>query len=217
MKSKENKSKREQLGMFINDRVIMIQRAYLSPMSRSKGSKQLAALCRAATKAPGEIAETWQLEFEGLPMCLVGKKDEPSEGERAVHAALTLYAIHQRSQTTPMYRSEYENGLGQAIRSLVLYDADRYTNLEQGELPRRFSALVTAESFSETVYYARQLVGQLRGAAIPLDYALLAQQFYDLQMPDRAGSVKLAWGRGFAMYREVAGSDQEYNPSNVNS
>lgn len=217
MESKENKSRRKQLGTFVSKRVTMIQRAYLSPMSRSKGARQLAALRHAAAKAPGEIPETWQLEFEGLPMCLVGKEDEPSKGERAVHTALTLYAIHQRSQTAPMHQSGYENGLGQAMRSLVLHDAKKYADLEQGELPRRFSALVTAESFSETVHYVRQLVGQLRGAAIPLDYALLAQQFYDLQMPDRVDSVKLAWGRGFAMYREVAGSDQECNSSNANN
>ena len=167
MESKENKSRRKQLGTFVSKRVTMIQRAYLSPMSRSKGARQLAALRHAAAKAPGEIPETWQLEFEGLPMCLVGKEDEPSKGERAVHTALTLYAIHQRSQTAPMHQSGYENGLGQAMRSLVLHDAKKYANLEQGELPRRFSALVTAESFSETVHYVRQLVGQLRGAAIP--------------------------------------------------
>lgn len=206
MESKQDKSLRDQLGEFVGRRVSAIQRAYLSASGQSRGAWELAALRHSATKAPGDVADTWSLEFEGMPVGLIGKGDEPSPGEWAVHAALTLYAIHQRSQTIPMYQRGYKYGLGQAIRSLVQRDADEYASLEQGELPKRFAALVTAESFFETMHYARQLVGQLRGVAIPLDYALLSQQFYDLQIPDRADIAKLAWGRGFAQYQT---DDQE--------
>lgn len=95
-----------------------------------------------------------------------------------------------------------EHSLGAAVRSLVEKDSGKYARLEPGELPRRFAAMVTAQSMSETAHYARQLIQQLRSASIPLDYGLLAQQFYDLQNPYRADGVRLSWGRDYAQYRQ---------------
>lgn len=207
MENKEIRNLKDQLGEFVGKRISVIQKAYLSTSSQSKGARELAALRHAATKVPGGVADTWSLEFEGMPSELVGRGSEPSAGEWSVHAALTLYAIHQQSQMAPMHQRGREHGLGQAIRDLIFQESDRYANLEQGELPRRFAALVTAESFPETMHYARQLIGQLRSASIPLDYTLLARQFYDLQIPGRSDAVKLAWGRGFAMYRKADTQD----------
>lgn len=211
----KGESARGQLGAFVGRRIAAIQNAYLSASGQAKGARELAALRHAATKAPGDVAGTWSLEFEGMPTALVGQGDVPSPGEWAVHAALTLYAIHQQSQITPMHQRGREHGLGQAIRQLVQRGSNAYESLEEGELPRRFAALVTAESFPETMHYARQLVSQLRGEAIPLDYALLTQQFYDLQVPGRADATKLAWGRGFAQYRGDDSRSQEQDASPV--
>lgn len=215
MENWKNKSAQGQLGAFVGRRIEAIQNAYLSTSGHAKGARELAALRHAVTKVPGDVADTWSLEFEGMPTVLVGQGDVPSPGEWATHAALTLYAIHQQSQITPMHQRGREHGLGQAIRQLVQRDSNAYKSLEEGELPRRFAALVTAESFPEAVHYARQLVGQLRGEAIPLDYALLAQQFYDLQMPGRADTTKLAWGRGFAQYQKDDSQSQEQDASPV--
>jgi CRISPR system Cascade subunit CasB len=81
-----------------------------------------------------------------MPDGLVGKGEEPSPGEWAAHAALTLYAIHQQSQTIPMHQRGREHGLGQAIRQLVQRNSDRYASLEQ-RASKEVCALVTAESF----------------------------------------------------------------------
>lgn len=216
MIGRETESPRNQLRAFVGRRVASLQNAYLSPTGRSKGARELAALRHAVTRKPGNTPDTWALEFEGMPDALVGRCDGPSPGEWAVHAALMLYAVHQQSQSIPMHQRGREHGLGQAMRQLVWRASDRYASLEQGELPRRFAALVTAESFSEAMHYARQLVGQLRGEAIPLDYALLAQQFYDLQFPERADAVKRVWGRGFASRRsdEMPDQEQDFLPAN---
>ena len=65
-------------------------------------------------------------------------------------------------------------------------------------MPRRFKALVTAESIEELAHYARQLVTQLRGERIPLDYARLAGQLYDFQNPYYRSRVRLEWAREFS-------------------
>jgi CRISPR system Cascade subunit CasB len=183
---------------FVNARISTIQNDYLSSSGKSQGARRLAALRHAMTMPIGSSADAWPIEFEGLPAQLVGRGSEPSRGEFSIHAALTLYAYHQQGKSEPMHVRGGEHGLGNAVRQMVLREHDRYANLEPGEMPRRFRALITAESMEETLHYARQLVQQLRGAGIPVDYAYLAAQLYDLQDPYKADEVRLAWGRGYA-------------------
>ena len=155
-------------------------------------------LRHAITKNPGSDPDIWMIEFGELPENFVGNGPDASMAENAVHAALTLYSVHQQSQTIEMHQVGREHSLGSAIKQLILKNQSKYQNLEDGQMPRRFSALITAESFAEVMHYARQLIQQLRAEGIPLDYGLLAQQFYDLQDPYRADGVRLAWGRDFA-------------------
>lgn len=183
---------------FVHARISTIQNDYLSSSGKSRGARRLAALRHAMTMPIGLNADAWPIEFEGLPAQLVGRGSEPSPGEFSIHAALTLYAFHQQGKSEPMHVRGREHGLGNAVRQMVLRERDRYANLEPGEMPRRFRALITAESMEETLHYARQLVQQLRGAGIPVDYAYLAAQLYDLQNPYKADGVRLAWGRGYA-------------------
>jgi CRISPR system Cascade subunit CasB len=183
---------------FVNARIASIQNDYLSSSRKSRGARNLASLRHAMMMPIGSDADAWPLEFEGLPASLVGKGPEPSQGEIAVHGAMTLYAFHQQGQTSPMHVRGKQHGLGNAVRQLVLQDKERFANLEIGEMPRRLRAFITAESMEETLHYARQLVQQLRDAAIPVDYARFAAQLYDLQNPYKADRVRLAWGRGYA-------------------
>lgn len=197
------------IASFVHARISTIQNDYLSSNGKSRGARRLAALRQAITMPIGSNADAWPIEFEGLPAQLVGRGPEPSPGEFSVHAALALYAFHQQSKSEPMHVRGREHGLGNAVRQMVLQECDRYANLEPGEMPRRFRALITAGSMEETLHYARQLVQQLRGAGIPVDYAYLAAQLYDLQNPYKADGVRLAWGRGYALAGSAGGNTPE--------
>jgi CRISPR system Cascade subunit CasB len=105
-------------------------------------------------------------------------------------AALTLYAIHQQSQTASMHRAGY--GLGRSVRALVLPDKSN-----EKAVRRRFEALGTASTFAELMGHARGLVRQLRSAAVPLDYGRLADDLAALQDPTAAAGVRLRWGREY--------------------
>lgn len=196
----ENETMRpeESIAWFVNTRISSIQNDYLSANGKSRGARKLASLRHALLMPIGSDADAWPLEFEGLPSALVGRGPEPSAGEMAVHAALTLYALHQQGQSRPMHIRGVGHGFGNAIRQLVVQEKDHYSNLEVGEMPRRFRAFITAESMDETLHYARQMVQQLRGAGIAVDYANLAAQLYGLQSPYKADQVRLAWGREYA-------------------
>jgi len=184
------------LAQFVGRRIAWIQQAYRDP-GRSDGAAFLAEL-RKSGPQPGSYPATWALEFEGFPESLIGVTDSPSWGERAAHLAFTLYAIHQQSQTEPMHQAGREHSFGSAVARLSAEPREGSDAMPFGKLPTRFAALGTASTFDEVGHYARQLVTQLRSAAIPLDYGRLARQLYQWQMPAGADAVRLQWGREFA-------------------
>lgn len=189
---------RKDVEHYVACKIMEMQRAYLSDSCKASASARLAALRAAIAKAPWESSNVWAIEFEGMPESLEGRGEEPSWAEWAVHASMTLYAVHQQSQDMPMYKVGRDYGIGSAVRRMVAKNPEKYANLKDGEMPRRFVAFATADSLSETLHYARQLVQQLRATAVPLDYGLLAGQLYDLQNPYRRDSVRIAWGRGYS-------------------
>ena len=116
--------------------------------------------------------------------------DAPTPEERASHLALTLFALHQQSQSEPMHRSG--RGLGAALRALA----------GPGDVPEavlsRFRILGTSDSFAELTHHLRGAVQLLRQGRHPLDYGLLADQLVRWQrFPDGPSRVRLAWGREF--------------------
>lgn len=203
-------SEREQRGRverYVANRIAWLQDHRNGPRSKSL----LAALRRAVGAQPGEVLETCDFEFERMPEELRGRGNEPATvGEWAVHLAFVLYAVHQQSQESGMYREcDFENGqywgFGNAVKLLTLKgDGEQ---LEQGQMPSRFAALVTSESVEELAHYARQLVQQLRGASIPLDYGRLAGQLYWYQMPAFRNRVCLEWAREFS--QAIGGGQKE--------
>jgi CRISPR system Cascade subunit CasB len=135
----------------------------------------------------GADPRTWELTVAGVSPWAHG--DEATDEERAVHAALTLYALHQQSKDRPMHRPG--SGLGAAVRAL-----GEATHAKDA-VRRRFEALGTAATFPELLHHARGLVGQLRSAGIAMDYARFVRDLSDWQDPTRAASVRLRWGREY--------------------
>jgi CRISPR system Cascade subunit CasB len=175
------------LGALVDKRVRELQGRYRR--NESSGVSDLAALRRAGNAVPGSDPRVWELTLAGVDVP-AGTPDEPTDEERAAHAALTLYAIHQQSQTASMHRAGY--GLGRSVRALVLPDKSN-----EKAVRRRFEALGTASTFAELMDHARGLVRQLRSAAVPLDYGRLADDLAALQDPTAAAGVRLRWGREY--------------------
>lgn len=185
------------LNDFVTQRVQKLQSSYLRGESGATAS--LARLRRAISDEPGTNPVVWQ-ETLGLPAQFVGQGDDPSRAERAVHYAITLYAIHQQSQGKSMHHKGY--GLGRAARQL-----GKDGGASEQAVLRRFQALGTATSLAEAATHARGLVTQFRGAGIPLDYGKLAAEFVQFQDPRQIASVRLNWGRDYyRAYRDPEAS-----------
>lgn len=191
--------RRAVFGDHVAEEVDRLQAGYLATPARPTAVATLARL-RAAiestvnssyailpvTEVPEEFLRQ-DTAIAGRPQLPVAA-DEPLPSERAKHAALTLYAVHQQSlRDRRMHRDGV--GLGTAVALLV----SASPNPEA--VRRRFAALGTATTPVETVRHLRGLVRLLRDARIALDYGLLADDLRMLHRPDGPDRVRAWWGR----------------------
>lgn len=177
-----------EFGRVVDRKVTALQERFCRSRPDAGVVADLARLRRGAGKDAGEIPELWHLTLGELPQPPAGTGDGPTREERAVHLALTLYGLHQQSMRQRMHAPGYSVG-----RSARL--CGHKFNPEA--VHRRFVALGTASSFMEAAHHLRGLVQQMRAAEVPLDYGRLADDLVGLQIPERAQSVLLTWGRDF--------------------
>ena len=161
-----------------------LQNRYLRNEARARG--HMAALRSATTKEPGEIPEIWELTQVEVPD---NTDDAPTWEEVAVHTAMTLYAVHQQSRTTRMFRPG--RGLGHAARELVGWEEDN------DSARKRFNALVTSTTITELRHHLRNFISLLRARDITLDHAMLADDIVRFQRPGGAKKVRLTWARQY--------------------
>lgn len=159
----------------------------------STSKANLAKLRRAVNTQPGATPEVWDITLGGLPAQVVGKTDDPSFGEIAVHNALALFAIHQQGKGEFMHKQDQKLGL--AVRKFIYVNdaAGGFDN--ESPILRRFNALSTSDSVEELLWHLRSLVTQVRGSNIHIDFVDLAASLYDFHFPESRDRVRLNWGR----------------------
>jgi CRISPR system Cascade subunit CasB len=176
--------------------------------SRSGTVAMLAHLRASVGREPGADPRVWSVTVDGVPGDPHG--DEASPEERAVYAALTLFAVHQQSRLTGMHQSGV--GLGRAVARLDRArgggDAERISPVR-----RRFDAVVTSDGVGEVVHHLRGLVTQLRSEGIGLDYGMLADDLEQFQRPGGADTVRRRWARQLHRLDPDAGAATDDAPT----
>ena len=163
----------------------------------SPSARALRAQLRGALgKEVGTVPAIWDLTLDDHSEYL----DEPTYGEKATHAALTLWALHQGSNVQPMHdASEQPRRFASAIRLIAEKQrGDKFP--EETPIYRRFVAAVRAPTFEGLLVHLRSLVSQLEAAEIPCDYGQLAADLFTWQYPSYRTSVMRRWGREFARF-----------------
>lgn len=192
-----NRTRADRVEAYTASRVERLQARYRANTSDAVAT--LARLRRGVGTSPGDDIELLGLAFQNPArdtendeslyddLTLVGDAVTPEE--RAVFAAITLFAVHQQSRRdASMHRRGYS--LGRSARLLGRHNGAR------DAVRKRFTALGTAATWDETVQHARGLVQQFRQFKIPLDYGAFARDLYVLHGPG-ADRVRMAWGRDF--------------------
>ncbi|WP_300680477.1 type I-E CRISPR-associated protein Cse2/CasB [Nocardioides sp.] len=176
------------LSAYVGARASQLQSRY--GQDEAKAVAALARLRRAMTSDGRLNPQVWDV-FDEMPPKLIWERDEPSPAERAAIAALTLFATHQQSRRDKgMHHGGHSHSLGRAMATLS-------RGSEGQGVTERFRALTRASDLTSVLSHLRALVTRLRGARIPLDYAALAKDLYDLQFPGGMDSVRIRWIRDF--------------------
>ncbi len=202
------------VGAAVASRAARLQSQVLS-QHPAQAKATLARLRAAITTEPGSVPAVWEITaiFSTSP---VG--DGPTREERAAHVAMTLFAVHQQSQGKAMHVPGV--GFGEAVRRLAPSAAGK-VDTESGTAAaspsfRRFQALATASTLSESVNHARGLIQQLRAAGVGLDYGLFADDLVKLQHPRLAAEVRLQWGRDyFDPQGQASAADTDAEPADA--
>ncbi|MEV6977063.1 type I-E CRISPR-associated protein Cse2/CasB [Kitasatospora sp. NPDC093806] len=127
-------------------------------------------------------------------------RDEVSDEQKAEHAALALYGLHQQSQATPMHRRGVK--LGEALRALR-----RSGKFSEEALDTRVAQLAGATSVSALLVHLRGLITQLRTVGQPLDYNHLMADIQAWHHTDRRPQVRLKWAVGYQAWKDKAPAD----------
>ncbi len=172
-------------------RISPLQSGYTRVPRDAAAVRDLARLRHADINLPGADPALWELTLGSLPDELLGDgSEEPKPAERAVHAALILYAIHQQSRPEPMHRKDA--GLGQAVRVLSGRRSDG-PDWDPGTISR-FQHLCRAQSSAIRLENLRGLITLMRSESVGLDYGRLAADLWSIESGHSQRTI-LSWGR----------------------
>ncbi len=123
---------------------------------------------------------------------------------RAEHVVLSLYGLHQQSQSAPMHRVGV--GLGRALGNLRA--SGRYS---EAAVDSRFMQAATASDTDELGFHLRGLISQLKTLKPPqpLDYTRLYGDLRGWQQPEGIGKVRRRWGSDYFRLRVGADTHHE--------
>lgn len=177
------------------------------PKDRYAGA-ELAVLRRGIGRSVGDI---WQMSRHYRTMT---DHSDSTYRLAAEHAALSLFAIHQQSQTNPMHSRDM--GLGTAARRLHT-PVDRASATASSEeradgkyseeaVNRRMEQIATSTSVTELVAHLRGLITMLRAIQQPLDYTRLRYEIERWHYPDARTHIRARWGSQFFDWHSAGGS-----------
>jgi CRISPR system Cascade subunit CasB len=200
------KHAREAVGEAVEAQIRLIER------SRDAEARSiLAKLRRGAGKPPGYLPEIWEYTVAALPESSDWGDEARYRAEYAVHAALTLFALHRQgadSRITGLARRADKSGkrrpvsFGAAAGGIAFGDEDR-----RKAVTRRFNAAVTSGTADELTTHARSLVQMLKGEDVDMDYPKFARDLFEWQRD--AEKTRLEWGRDY--WRRAKGGAKEEN------
>lgn len=167
--------------------------------------EDLAALRSGLGRDAGSVPKLWPFytcEIDDWR----ARRDEVSDEQKAEHAALALFGLHQQAQKIPMHKPGAT--LGKALRALRQND-----KFSEQAVDARVAATVTATSVPALLMRLRGLVGQLRTISQPLDYDHLLEDIERWHRPDARQRVRRKWGVDYHVWAQPQGAKATTKPS----
>ncbi|WP_309131319.1 type I-E CRISPR-associated protein Cse2/CasB [Brevibacterium sp.] len=180
-----------------------------SPPAKSAAARAtLAKLRRAAGEAAESNPLAWAAAFDILGESFVQRyENSPSHtmpDEFAAFTALTLYAVHQQSQSKPMH---FVSNNTSPLRSFGHAAGELARTRDSNSIKKRFDAIVTTRNASTRLHHLRGLTEILSTDGIGLNYGNHAEDIRSSLFPEWDQTV-LRWIRDFARSYNSPKTDQ---------
>lgn len=159
----------------------------------------LARLRRGLGKDLSESEESWGFIYLDLPESLSYEGSGISEAERAIHLALTLFAMHQQGSDRSAHIKDVS--FGQAMSGIITKDRGN-----EDAVIRRFNSLITSDDITELSTHLRNMIQLMKASDrfIGFDYEIFTKDLYYYQFSEGKKNVKITWGKQF--YRQKKGN-----------
>ncbi|NLM17637.1 MAG: type I-E CRISPR-associated protein Cse2/CasB [Candidatus Riflebacteria bacterium] len=187
----------------------------------------LARLRNSIGRDISQTSDVWPEVFANMPERFLSQDGNPTDEEKAIFAALQLYALHQQGRNEPVhecFKSEKTNELSdkksseeQDERQLKSGSGfnigNSLSSLSKGEasesIDKRFNAMITSATFEEMLVHLRHLISILKSKdkTQTVDYARLADDFFWF-LKNSKEQVRLRWGEGY-YYRTNKKQDEK--------
>ena len=147
--------------------------------------EDLAAMRAGLGRDAGEVPSMWR--FYTCPIDdQLAQRDQMSVEQRAEHAALALYGLHQQSRSASMHHPKAALG-----NALYLLRSDGRFSAQA--VDTRVNAAATATSPAALLMRLRGLIDQLRVVNQPLNYDALMQLIQDWHYEDGRRRARRRW------------------------
>ncbi len=164
-------------------------------------STAVATLARLRRADPGDVGAEpliWAVTLGDLPDVLTHfgdrRPENPTPAERALYAALVLYAVHQQSRDEAAHKAgiSFGRAVGELARARAIGE-----ELDAGTVSRLHQAAL-ATDFDGRLHHLRGLIQLMRAErqGIGFDYGLLAVDLWGFADPYQDSNTVIArWGR----------------------
>lgn len=187
----------------IASNVARLQHGYLADQPAAVAS--LARIRRNDLTDPGANPDTLGELFDGLPEPLMSTGYRATPAERAVHAAITLYAVHQQGRKVPMHEHQ-GSSFGWAVRELSSKRRGAGDGLDPGVLSR-FQRAISANSEAMRLFHLKALITMMRAEQVAFDYGRFGRDLFQMGTAQGRNRIALAWSRD--LYRRPKKNDSE--------
>ena len=155
----------------------------------ASGKAALAALRHSIGKSLGDAPAVWSLLLENIPEEFLSTNGRETKEERAIYAALQLYALQKQGRRGKETTTPAKN-IGEALRMIRI-------GMGKEALDRRFVSALSAVSFETFLFQIRQLMKLAKAkGALPVDFAALARDLYWYQMGAKK-KICLCWAEAY--------------------
>ena len=130
--------------------------------------------------------------YEDMPEELINS-DKVSDAEKAIMAAISLYALHKQANDDPHKKNVT---VGQAAFQYVINSSD--VDKEKRKMIDRLKQLCQAQNVEDAaLIFFRYIHPYIAKRSIGLDYARLAKELYQFKIEEYRRTIVMKWAKDF--------------------